>query len=358
MDSRTADSKPLFAAKQKAKQTHWRDKMANNISRRKFVSKAGATGLALGSGIISAPNLAFGAQPTTLKTATLAGGWTNIANGLLNEKEFGKKHDIKFDVFNTYSSVRQYYTDIVTGNFDIGIGAWDFFAKVYAKGAPLQLAGIISTGSLAGYYAGPDGPNSLAELKGKTLSAMTVSGTYLMGRTWAKAFDGIDFEKDVNVQNVPNPPAVLGMVAANRADAGLVWEHTLSAGLLKVPGSKVFLNLNDHYRKNTGRDMPYFCVAINSKRMAKHPKDSVARAIAAYDDMFSWITANKMAFAQQAKRVRLSPKVLETAVDSGRMKFKMRSMADTKNREDVLFAADVMNKAGTLKKINDGFFVV
>ncbi len=332
--------------------------MSKNLSRRKFIKKAGTAGLALGTGMVAAPYLALGAQPTKLVTATLAGGWTNIANGLLIEKKFGAKYDIDFEVFNTYGSLRQYYADIMTGNFDIGVGTWDAFAKFAAKGAPIKVAAIVSTGSLAGYFAGPDGPNSLAELKGKTLGAMTVSGTYNMGRTWAKVFDGIDFLKDLTVQNVPNPPAVLALVAAKRADAGLVWEHTLSAGLVKIPGSKVFLNLNDHYRKHTGRDMPYFAIAINAKRMARHPKDSVARAMSAYSDMFAWITANKTAFAQLASRVRLTPNVLEKAVDSGRMRFFVRTMTDAKNREDLLPAANIMNKAGTLPKVNESLFAV
>ncbi len=332
--------------------------MSKDYSRRKFIKNAGTAGLALGTGLVGAPYLALGAQPTKLVTGTLAGGWTNIVNGLMIEKKFGAKHNIDFEVFNTYSSVRQYYTDMVTGNYDIGVGAWDSFAKFAAKGAPIKIVAILSTGSLAGYFAGPKGPNSLAELKGKTLSAMTVSGTYAMGRTWAKVFDGIDFLKDVNVQNVPNPPGVLALVAADRADAGLVWEHTLSQGLAKIPGSKVFLNLNDQYRKNTGRDMPYFAVAINSKRMARHPKGTIARAVATYAETFAWVTANKTAFTQEAKRVRLTPDILLKAVDSGRMRFLVRSMAEAKNREDVLFCANIMTKAGTLPKVGENIFAV
>ncbi len=332
--------------------------MSKDYSRRKFIKKAGTAGLALGTGMVAAPYLALGAQRPKVVTATLAGGWTNIINGWMVEQKFGAKHDIDFEVFNTYSSVRQYYTDMVTGNFDIGVGAWDAFAKFSAKGAPIQIAAIITTGSLAGYFAGPNGPNSLAELKGKTLSAMTVSGTYNMGRTWAKVFDGIDFLKDLSVQNVPNPPAVLALVAADRADAGLVWEHTLSQGLLKIPGSKVFLNLNDHYRKNTGRDMPYFAIGVNSKRMARHPKGTLTKAVATYADILSWVANNKSDFTQQASRARLTPNVLEKAVDSGRMRFGMRAMTEAKYREDVMFCANIMNKAGTLPKINEGLFVV
>lgn len=327
--------------------------MSKLISRRGFINGASA---ATAAAFIGAPYVARGAT-TTLTTGTLAGGWTHICNGLLLEKDFGAPYGIKFEIFNTYNSVRQYYADIVTGNFDIGVGAWDFFAKVYAQDAPTRLAGICTNGSLAGYFSGPDGPSSLSELKGKTLAAMEVSGTYLMGRTFAKVFDGIDFLSDLTVQNGPNPPAVITLVAAGRADAALGWEHTLSAGLLKVPGSKVFLNLNDYYRSHTDRDMPYFCIADNQDRMNRHPPDALERAISAYSDMFDWIDSHPEEFASRARTVDLEPAVIKRAVESGRMKFKMRSMAEDKNREDVLFCANILHEAGSLPKmIDEGFF--
>ena len=56
--------------------------------------------------------------------------------------------------------------------------------------------------------------------------------------------------------------------------------------------------------------------------------------------------------------MKLKPEILESAVNSGRMKFKVRPMTDAKNREDVLHAAKIMNKAGTLPKVSESFFAV
>ena len=105
--------------------------MSKDYSRRKFIKKAGTAGLALGTGMVAAPYLALGAQPTKLVTGTLAGGWTNIVNGLMIEKKFGAKHNIDFEVFNTYSSVRQYYTDIAYQN---ALSSADTFSGQYRQG--------------------------------------------------------------------------------------------------------------------------------------------------------------------------------------------------------------------------------
>lgn len=331
--------------------------MSSTVSRRNFLKTSSATGLALGTGLAGAPYLAFGAQPTTLKTATLAGGWSNLQNQVLFKKKFDEKHGLKFDSFRVYNRLGTYYADMMQGNFQIGVGAWDFFAKAHMKGAPLHVIGIVTTGTLAGILTRKDGPNSLEELKGKTVGAMQVSGTYLMAKTWAKTFAGIDFDKDVSVQNAPNPPAVVTLVAAERADAGIVWEHALSTGLHKIPGSRVILNMNDFYKKHTGRDQPYFCIGINSKAMAGVPKDTIARAVKVYTDSFEWIMGNPAEFQALGPSVRIKPEILKTAMESGRMQFKMRSMAVEKNREDVRFAAEIMRKAGALpKKLEDSYF--
>ena len=55
--------------------------------------------------------------------------------------------------------------------------------------------------------------------------------------------------------------------------------------------------------------------------------------------------------------VKIKPEVLKTAMDSGRMQWKMRPMHVEKNREDVKFAGEIMRKAGTLPKaIPDSYF--
>ncbi len=333
--------------------------MSTTVTRRSFLEGAGTTGLALGAGLIAAPNLSFGASPPTLTTATLAGGWSNLQNQVLFKNKFDEKHGLKFDSFRVYNRLGTYYADFLKGNFQIGVGTWDSFAKMHMKGAPVQIIGVVSTGTLAGIFARNDGPGSLEDLKGKTVAAMQASGTFKMAKTWAKVFGEIDFDNDVRIQNAPNPPATISIVAARRADAAIVWEHALSTGLHKIPGSKVFLNVNEFYRSHTGRDQPYFCIGVNRKALGDAPADTLAQVVKVYADCFDWIMANPADFQALGPTVKIKPAVLKTAMDSGRMQFKMRSMAVEKNREDIRFAGEIMRKAGALPAtVPESYFAV
>ena len=212
---------------------------------------------------------------------------------------------------------------------------------------------------MAGFLSGPNGPSSLAGLKGKMVTAMQVSSTYQMTKVWLKEFGGIALEKGIRVQNAPNPNATIALLAADRADAALTWETSLSLGLHRIPGSKVFLDIGDYYKQHTKRTMPYFCIAMNANTIKKLPKDAVPRIVKAYNDSFKWIEANPDAYAAKATEIKTDPAVIKTALSSGRLKLEMRSMADAKNREDVLYCADLLYKAGFFKKkLDDGLFAV
>ena len=76
-----------------------------------------------------------------------------------------------------------------------------------------------------------------------------------------------------------------------------------------------------------------------------------------YTDSFEWIMGNPADFQALGPSVRIKSEILKTAMDSGRMQFKMRPMSIDKNREDVHFAAEIMRKAGALpKKLPDSYF--
>ncbi|MEX2455134.1 MAG: ABC transporter substrate-binding protein [Rhodospirillaceae bacterium] len=333
------------------------------LSRRGFIERTAGTGLAIGVGaigssIIGAPYVARAANRTTVVTANLAGGWSNLANELLMTGGFDSKHGLKFEPLRTYNRLGTYYADILRGNFQIGIGTWDAFANMNLQGAPVGALGVVSTASLAGFFTTDESIKKIEDLKGKTVSAMQVSGTFKMAKTWAKEFAGFDLEENATIMNAPNPPATITMVAAKRADAALAWEHALSAGMHQIPGSRVALNLNDFYREHTGRDQPYFAIGVNTEAEGGMTADTVKRLNDAWTEALNWIMANPGEFQALGPSVNIDSAVLKTAMESGRMQFAMRPMSDDKNREEVQFAADIMQKHGLLsEKLPPSFYI-
>lgn len=329
------------------------------VTRRGFIQRSAAVGAgALAGSIIGAPYLARAANPTVVKISNLAGGWSNIANRLLISKGFDTKHGLKLDVLRTYNRLGTYYADMIKGNIQAGIGTWDTFAKMNLTGAPMGMIGVVSTGTLAGLFTRDPNLKKIEDLRGKTLSAMQVSGTYKLTKTWALEFLNFDIEKEAKVLNAPNPPATITMVAADRADAALSWEHSLSTGLHKIPGSRVAININDFYREHTGRDQPYFAIGVNTKAYGGTSPDTIKRLTDMWADALDWIENNKGEFQAMGPSVKIDASILKTAMDSGRLQFKMRPMAVEKNREDVQFAANIMQKHGLLKgKLPASFYL-
>jgi len=328
------------------------------ITRRQALGQAAGAGAVVGAAtLLGAPAVLRAAPRFTIKHATLMGGWGQLSNEVFYEKNFAGKYDFTLAAGQTYNSLATYYADFAKGNVDIGIGGWDFFAKIYMRGAPVRIIGIISTGSMAGFLGAPNGPRSLSDLRGKTVAAMQVSSTYKMTKVWLEEFGGIAMEKDILVQNAPNPPATIALLAGQRVDASLTWEHSLSLGLHKIKGSDVFLNVGTYYKEHTKRNMPYFCVAVNENVIKKLPKDAVSRIAAAYSDNLNWIMHHRDDYAARAKKLKIDPAVIKTAMDSGRLNLQMHSMSEETNRADVLYAANILQKAKFFpKKLDEGVF--
>ena len=189
---------------------------------------------------------------------------------------------------------------------------------------------------------------------------MQASGTYQMAKIFAKTFDGIEFEKDVTLQNAPNPPGTVALVAGNRADAALTWEQSLSLGLDMVKGSRVFTNLGDYYTQ------PHQALdAVFRRRDALRTRSTGCRKArsssspALFDDLAKWMHGNVDAYAERATRLNVEPRVIKTAIASGRLKFQMRPATAPENRRDVLFAAELLAKGGMFPKaLDEGIFAV
>ena len=323
-------------------------------SRRKLIAGLGTAALVTG---IASPAILRAQGLVPIKTGTLFGGWAHMGNDALLDLGLDKKHGFQMTVNQTYNVLATYYADFAKGSFDIGVGTWDFFSRAYMQGAPMRILGLISEGTQAGFLGRSDGPSSVKDLKGKTLAAMQASGTFQMAKIFAKTFDDIEFEKDVTIQNAPNPPGTVALVAGNRADAALTWEQSLSLGLDMVKGSRVFANLGDYYAQHTKRSMPYFAIAMNQNAIDRLPKGSTEKLVALFDDLAKWMQGNVDTYAARAAKINVEPRVIKTAIESGRLKFQMRPTTNPDNRKDIIYAAELLAKGGMFPKaLDEGIF--
>jgi len=154
--------------------------MTTSISRRRLLRGAG---LAAGTAVLATPSILRGqAAVPRVTSVTLATGFTVILNEYMAAKRFDLKHGVNIDVINSYVSVTNYYNDFTAGTFEMGIGSWDTWAARFLAGVPLKLISTITDYDLLNIVAMKGGPGSVADLRGKTLSATLSSGAYRLGK--------------------------------------------------------------------------------------------------------------------------------------------------------------------------------
>ncbi len=329
--------------------------MDTRISRRSLLAGGAAGALAIAAPL-GAPTIVRAAEPAKVSLGGMSNGWSLMATTLMKEQGYDKKHGVEVET-KFYPTLSIYYADYIAGRIDVAMGAWDFFAAQYIKGAPIRLLGSVSTYSMAGFLVGPNGPKTVEDLKGHSVAALQGGGLYSLTKATLKKFSGIELGADVPVQNIQNINAGITLVAADRADATLVWEPGLATGLRKIPGSRVMVTINDYLKKHVGREGPYFALSIQKAALDKNPE--VARRLEdVYRELFAHVASNPGEFAEMGKVQDLDPAIMKDALDSGRLKLELRPSREQKNRDDMQFFADLLTEAGGLPgKLDSGFYV-
>ncbi|MGD0024334.1 MAG: ABC transporter substrate-binding protein [Xanthobacteraceae bacterium] len=331
--------------------------MAQYPSRRTLLRTGLIAGTVGGSGLLFLPAVVRGAAIPRLTNATLATGLGVILDVVMEANRFDLKHGVDLNPTPPYTSLSTYYSDLVTGNVDIGIGTWDTFATRYLAGVPIKFVCAITTAHLVNIVADADGPRTVKDLVGKTLAAPLSSGTYRLTKLVLRDFHGIELEKDVTVQNVDNPSGAPTLVMAHRADAGLSWEPTISVALVRMNSLRVIYNLGEDYKAKTGLEMPFFGFAIGRASLDKYP-GIAAKITAAYRDCIATIVSEpSQAIALAAPKMQVPPEALKLGFESGRFSFQFLSMADEAGRKPVQAAGDYLAKNGVLpRQLDPGFY--
>src|SRR4051812_21718979 len=219
--------------------------MAVEFSRRAF------TGL-LASTAISSPLVqrAAAQEMPQIKWATFTPGFVPAYMQGVITHGFDRANGVALSTPTPYSSLTSYYGDFVAGAFDVSFGSWDTFATRALAGVPVRYLCGINPGDLLNIVTISPDLKHLTELRGKTLAAPTSSGTFRLVKGLIKAFLGFDLEKETTIQTVDHPLAGVTYVLADRADAALTWEPSVSIGMAKNPKLRVLLNIGQAYREH------------------------------------------------------------------------------------------------------------
>jgi NitT/TauT family transport system substrate-binding protein len=329
--------------------------MNKRLTRSAFTKAATAT-----AGLLAVPNVVLGADPPRLRYMGLQPpGFVLLFDDTMKRFRFDLKHGVNIDLLGYQPSLSAVYNDFIVGNIDFTVGGWDAFAARYEAGAPIALTNTIMTCKAVGIIANPSVGTDIKNLAGKTVAALTASGSYRLVTGALRDFHQFDLEKQATMQNVNNAAEAITLVQAGRADAAICWELFLSIGMSRIPGAKVIYNLGDDLKKNLSLTVPYFAYAIRREMLDKNPGLG-ARVSAAYADTIDWVRKHQdEAIADAAPKLQVPPEALKLAFTSGRFDMQPTSMTDAAARRAIVGGADFLLKNnGLSRKLDDGFFAV
>ena len=292
------------------------------------------TGTAGGASLCLAPYVRAQSR-SVVRYATLNAGISVIFDECLKAKRFDLKHGVEIQLATAYSSVPSYYSDFIAGSFDLAIGAWDSFKGMSDKGVPVKLASIFTTGDIINIVAGKNGPNSVAELRGRPLAAVVATGSYNMCRAVLKSGYGIELGKDMPVQNVPNPVQAVAMLSSGNVDAALSWEPNIIGAAEKQPDIHSIFNVGREYQLKQGRPLPYFGLALRNEIIARD-HDLPERIDATCRDLVAAINADpEEIYGIAAPKIGLKVADMIKAHEAGRLRFLNLSMLNDDGREAI-----------------------
>jgi NitT/TauT family transport system substrate-binding protein len=313
---------------------------------------------AMGGAVLARAPAVFAQPATPTRWAYLAPGFTALMAPYIAAKNLSEKFGANLAAPTEYTTVSTYYNDFAAGNYDVCIGSWDVFAARYQAGVPIRLLCTITTADMIMILTGDKAINTIEDLRGKTLAAGQSTGTYRMVSGLIKERYKLEVGKDIAVQGVDNPAAAMTLVMANRADAGLSWEPSVSAALKRRPDLRVIFSAGQAYRELANSTLPYFGVGVREDWAQRNP-DAVHRVREVFAACIAGIVADPVDAARVAgSATGFTPDVISDALTSKRLSFRYGSMTDPAEREAMIAAGAFMLRNGLLSKpIDQGFFI-
>jgi NitT/TauT family transport system substrate-binding protein len=311
----------------------------------------------LGAALAFAGAPAFAEEMPRLSWATFTPGFVPAFMDYTLAKGFDRASGVVLDPPKPYSSLTSYYGDFVAGAFDICFGSWDTFAVRSFAGVPMRYLCGINPGNLLNIVTMSETIKSVEDLRGKTLAAPTSSGTFRLMKSLVHSFYGIDLEKETSIQTVDHPLGGVTLVLADRADAAVTWEPSVTIGMSKNVRLRVLLNMGEAYEKHEGAVMPFLGLAIRQQALDRNP--GIAERLfktfaAAVDGMNKEPDA---AYGASEKTTGLPASTLVKATQSGRLKYSFASMGDPSARRAVIRSSEILATEKDLPKpVPDAFF--
>jgi ABC-type nitrate/sulfonate/bicarbonate transport system substrate-binding protein len=249
---------------------------------------------------------------------------------VLKDRGFDRKHGVDMEV-KVYGAVGAYYGSTASGETD-GVGGGPLvFQKMRLEGVPIKMvAAMVDMTSMSVITKNP-AIKSIADLKGKTIAADMASSEYSVLSLYGKS-KGVVFGKDVTVVQA-GPPLVRTQLAADRVDAGMTWEPTLTMTMRDNQGYQIIFNGKQGWREMTGKDGWLLALGLREDWIAKNAA-GLPRVIAAFDEAARFMKSNPDECDKILQgAIKLPAGAFKEMITAPRVVFDIRATSDPSTRE-------------------------
>lgn len=230
-------------------------------------------------------------EPVTMKVATLKGP---TGMGMVKMMEDSEKNEgnINYE-FIVSGAPDELAGKVINGEVDIAALPTNLASVIYKKTeGKIQLAAVNTMGVLYILEKGNE-INSIADLKGKKIYASGKGATpdYVLRYLLKK--NGIDPEKDVEIDFSMQHADLAAMVAAGDAEIALLPQPHVTVALMKNKDARIALDMTKEWEKISGDEskLAMGCIVVQKNFAEKH-KEALDKFLQEYKTSVDWVNAN------------------------------------------------------------------
>ncbi len=209
-------------------------------------------------------------------------------------------------IYETITSPDQVAARMISGELDMVMVASNLGAKLYNKGVPYKLAGVMVWGNL--YVVSHEKLQGWQDLKGREIfmHARGLTPDYVFQHLLRE--NGLDPQKDVKLTYLPGGPQALAMAfIGGKSRISMMPEPMLAKVRQRCRNTHVVIDIQKEWQRTTHASHPGFpqgALLIKNRIIEKHP-ETVELFLQKYADSIAWLNANPAQAGEYAENLAI-----------------------------------------------------
>ncbi len=194
--------------------------------------------------------------------------------------------------YTVIKSPDQMVAKIVSGDAQIAALPTNLASILYNRGLPIQLAAITNWGVM--YIVGQDtGISSWQDLKGKEIGVTGKGSTPDLLFRYFLSANGLDPEKDVQIQYYPTPAELAQLTIAGKVRLATLPEPWVTEVVKREPSFDILLDYQKEWQRLEGKEesYPQSSLVVNTKLVQENP-GFVKEFLKAASASSTWVVNN------------------------------------------------------------------